>query len=148
MKVLLDTNVVLDAILDREPWSKNARRIWKLHLDNKIDANIIAVSVTNIFYICRKLIGLDRAWSAVRLCVEDFPILTVGRMELRKTLEVSGLDFEDDLQARCAEINTMDYIISRDRSGFLVTHIEILSPDEFLELIHPIQVIDPNKLNE
>jgi predicted nucleic acid-binding protein len=56
MIVLLDANIVIDFLVDREPFSQEANEILKACYDKRIDAYIAAHSVTNIFYILRKII--------------------------------------------------------------------------------------------
>ncbi len=55
-RVLLDTNVVLDVLLERDPWVVQAKTIWGAHLDHRIAAHITATSLTDIFYLSRRLI--------------------------------------------------------------------------------------------
>jgi len=64
-RVLLDTNVVLDALLERAPWVAEAKAIWEAHLGYRIAAHITATSLTDIFYVSRRLVGRPRAWLAV-----------------------------------------------------------------------------------
>jgi predicted nucleic acid-binding protein len=59
MKVLVDTNVVLDAIANREPFSNNAKKIINLILENKLEGFITANSTTDIYYIARKYLTPD-----------------------------------------------------------------------------------------
>jgi predicted nucleic acid-binding protein len=77
-RVLLDTNVVLDALLERDPWVAQAVTIWGAHLDKRIAAHITATSLTDIFYLSRRLIDRTRAWIAVGTCLDQLYILPVG----------------------------------------------------------------------
>lgn len=61
MRVLLDTDVVLDLLLDREPFVEAAAALWELNGQNKVDAYISAITPVNVFYIARKLKGGDMA---------------------------------------------------------------------------------------
>jgi predicted nucleic acid-binding protein len=60
-RVLLDTHVVLDALLDREPWVAQAKTIWAAQLNNRIAAHITAASLTDIFYLSRRLVDRTKA---------------------------------------------------------------------------------------
>lgn len=63
---LLDTNVVLDALLDRSPWNIQANAIWQAQLDKRFVAYITATTLTDIFYISRRYGGLEKAWQLIR----------------------------------------------------------------------------------
>ena len=64
MKTLLDTNVLLDLLLEREPWRAEAVAIAEASADGRIEAYVCASSITDIFYISRKLVGVERARQA------------------------------------------------------------------------------------
>lgn len=99
---LLDTNVVLDALLDRQPWSADAKALWQAHLNNQLAAHITATSLTDVFYISRRHAGRDRAWLAVQACLDQLYIISVGFNELHVATTMGGSDFEDSLQIACA----------------------------------------------
>ena len=135
-QVLLDTNVLLDALLAREPWAKQALAICAANDDGRITAYVTASSITDVFYVSRRLGGLEGAISAVKSCLRNFEISTVDRNSLEQALQLSGNDFEDNLQIVCATINGLDAIVTRDNSGFQATTIPVLSPDEFLATLN------------
>jgi predicted nucleic acid-binding protein len=68
MNVLLDTNIVLDVLLKREPWVLDSQRIWHACDEQRIQGYLIASTLTDIFYIARKLVGREAALEAVELC--------------------------------------------------------------------------------
>ena len=78
IRVLLDTNVVLDALLNRQPWNTRARAIWQAHLDNQIAAHITATSATDVFYVARRHAGREQAWLAIRACLDQLYLIAVG----------------------------------------------------------------------
>jgi predicted nucleic acid-binding protein len=82
-RVLLDTNVVLDVLLDRHPWNVQAIAIWQAHLQNQIAAHMTATSVTDVFYVARRLAGRDQAWRAIRACLDQLYVIAVGATERR-----------------------------------------------------------------
>jgi predicted nucleic acid-binding protein len=61
MRILLDTNVILDVLLDREPWVPDAAQVWRMCSDGRLTGFVCASSMTNIFYIARRLTDLTRA---------------------------------------------------------------------------------------
>ncbi|HLB46163.1 MAG TPA: PIN domain-containing protein [Anaerolineales bacterium] len=95
MRVLLDTNVVLDVLLRRDPWLKEA--LWQANDDSRLVGYISASTLTDIFYVARKLAGLDAARRAVRICLDAFEICPIDRSTLELAAALSGADFKDNL---------------------------------------------------
>ena len=115
-RVLLDTNVVLDVLLDRHPWNVQAIAIWQAHLRNEIAAHMTATSVTDVFYVARRLAGREQAWRAIRACLDQLYVIAVGATELQAAVNSGGRDFEDGLQVACATAAGLDAIVTRDRN--------------------------------
>ena len=132
MRVLLDTNILLDVLLNREPWVNEARQIWLNNDTGQLDAYSTASTLTDIFYVARRIAGLEKARAAIRICLDAFAICPVDRMALEQAAALSGNDFEDNLQIVCARINGLDAIVTRDKAGFSTTSPLILSPSELL----------------
>src|SRR5205823_5493888 len=102
VKVLLDTNVVLDVLLNRQPFISDSQQVWQATDQGRIDGYITATTVTDIFYLARKLFGVGSAESAIRVCLATFQICPVDRRTLEMALSLSGSDFEDNVQIACA----------------------------------------------
>lgn len=134
-RVLFDTNVLLDLLLEREPWAEDAKALYAAHLDGRLLGHITATTLTDVFYIARRHAGRERAWDAVRLALDQFAILAVGRNRLTTASGLPGEDFEDNLQLACATSLSLDAIVTRDPAGLGGTTIEVLSPPELLNRI-------------
>lgn len=132
-RVLLDTNIVLDVLLKREPWVQAASAIWRAADAGQIGAYISANTVTDIFYIARKVAGWPKARVAVQLCFESFGICTIDRAVLESALALPGSDFEDNLQLACAVANGLEAIISRDMTGFEVATLPVFTAEAFVQ---------------
>ena len=132
MHVLLDTNVVLDVLLNRQPWVSEAAAIWQANDVGQIDAYLVATTLTNIFYVARRLTNMDTARAAVRTCLEAFEICVVDRLALEQAEKLSGGDFEDNLQIACASQAGLDAIVTRDPTGFQTSAVLVLTPTELL----------------
>ena len=102
MEVLIDTNVVLDVPLQRQPWETDASAIWAACDQGRLDGFVTASAITNIFYIARRASGLPAAHAAVRVCLDAFNICAVNRQTLGQALTLPGSDFEDNVQIACA----------------------------------------------
>lgn len=129
---LLDTNVVLDALLDRMPWNIQANAIWQAQLDRQFVAYITATTLTDIFYISRRHGGLEKAWRLIRAVLDQLSIISVGPRELRLATRLAGSDFEDNLQVACAISRQLDLIVTRNLTGFSGNNILILTPPQML----------------
>jgi predicted nucleic acid-binding protein len=133
MKVLLDTNVILDLVLEREPWRAAAEAIAQAGADGRLQAHVCASSITDIYYISRKLVGAERARIIIRLCLARLHIVSVTRDPLDAAERRGGSDFEDDLQTECAILAHLDGIVTRDPSGFAASAIPVLTADQSLD---------------
>lgn len=132
MRVLLDTNVILDLMLRRDPWRVEAEAIAQAGADGRLQAHVCASAITDIFYISRRLIGAERARDIVRLCLDRLQVVSVTHGLLDAAERRGGGDFEDDLQAECAAESHLDAIVTRDPKGFASSPVPALTPAELL----------------
>ena len=132
MHILFDINVVLDVLLNRKPWVTEAAAVWRANDEGQIVGYILASAMTDIFYIARRLAGLEIARTTVRTCLEAFGICTVDRQALEQAETLPGNDFEDNLQIACASIAGVDAIVTRDKDGFKDATIPVWTPAELL----------------
>jgi len=132
IQVLFDTNVVLDALLKRAPWEADAAACWKASDEGRIMGCLTASALTDIFYISRKLKGIDVARDAVRICLDAFAICIVDRQSLEQAIDLPSSDFEDNLQIVCATLAGLDAIVTRDKDGFQASTLAVLTPTELL----------------
>ena len=127
-KYLLDTNVLLDLLLNRSPWAADAARLWDAHRNGQIRALVAAFSLPTIFYIVRKQGGLAAARTAVQACLTTLDIASTDQSTLRAAHALGGTDFEDDLQIARAIQAGVDAIVTRDPRGFAASPILELTP--------------------
>jgi predicted nucleic acid-binding protein len=132
MLILLDTDVILDVLLAREPWLDEAAALWRAHEEGRIRASIAATTVTNIFYIVRRSAGLERARAAVRICLDTFEVIPVDRPALEAAATMSGGDFEDNVQIACALHAGLDLIVTRNIPDFVGGPVAALTPTQAL----------------
>lgn len=133
MNVLIDTNVILDAMLSRSPFKEAAEKLFLLAAEDKIEACITASSVTDIYYLLNKYLkNSDQCKQALLKLFAIFKILDVTGTDCEKALEMAMSDYEDALLATCAKRNKMDYIITRNLKDFTNSPTKIMSPDDFL----------------
>jgi predicted nucleic acid-binding protein len=132
LNVLIDINVPLDIFLVREPWFSDAKKVWAAHTRRAIVGHIAAHGFTNLFYIARRTVGAEKAREAVRLCLQTFEVIPVGRQELEYADSLEGSDIEDNLVLACASLAGLDAIVTRDPKGFAGSPVPVLTPAELL----------------
>lgn len=137
MRVLFDTNVVLDILLNREPWVAEAKALWQANDDGRVIGYITATTLTDIFYVARRLANPEIAYQAVRTCLELLEICAVDRQSLEYALAFPGKDFEDNLQLACAHLFRLDAIVTRNIADFAGGPIPAFTPAEVLAQIQP-----------
>lgn len=136
MKVLFDTNILLDAILEREPFAKEAELLLELVDSGQVIAYVTATTLTDIFYIVRRQTKqTELAKRAIRTILETLHIAGVDRGIFESALELEIEDFEDGVQAACAIEYQVDGIVTRDITGFSKIDIPSLSISELQQLL-------------
>ena len=136
MRVLFDTNVLLDALLERDPFVENAVFLLNAVRARKINGFMSATTVTDIYYLVRKRTkSSDKALKAVTNLLRLMNICPVDRMILEAAAFLEGTDFEDNIQLACAASLELNAIVTRDKNGFTASPISIMSPVELKMLI-------------
>lgn len=135
MKVLFDTNVVLDVLLDREPHTDAAARLFALVDSGRLEGSICATTVTTIYYIAAKSFGRKRAHDQVRELLGLFDIAGVGREVLDRALELDFADFEDAVVHEAAKADGASAIVTRDGGDFINASLPVFDPRELLAAI-------------
>ena len=137
MKVLLDTNVILDYILSREPYVKNIVRLFDIICKDEIKGVFTANSVTDIYYIIAKRLGDAAARKALWNLLNILVIIGVDGDDCVLVLDMSIADFEDAVIVVCAPKNNIDYIVSNDKELLDVDSniAQVISSDNILRLI-------------
>lgn len=133
---LFDTNIILDLLLSRVPWAVEAARLLAAAKAGEIRAFVSASSITDIFYVCRKILGASQARVAIERCLNAFEIIAVDEGLLRQALSLPIDDLEDALQVACAARWNLDVIVTRDAIGFMNSPIPAISPSEALARLH------------
>lgn len=136
MRILVDTNVILDYILEREPYNDDAAVIMKAVQEKVVSGCIAAHTITNIFYILRKCFTVEaRRELLLELCVL-FEVEEIGLKKLRDALHNERFDdFEDCLQMVCADNFHADYIVTRNIDDFKNSSVQCITPARFCKLL-------------
>lgn len=136
MKVLIDTNVIIDALTSREPWNENAETIFIMAANHMMDMYITASSATDIYYLVRKYLhSADQAKQVMEKLYSLVGILTVSAAECIDALASSVSDYEDAVVERASVKANMDYIITRNVKDYQQGMVKAISPNDFIILM-------------
>ena len=136
LRVLVDTNILLDQLLQRTPWFEQAQPFWQAHDNGQIKAFFPASSLTDIYYIGSKRMGKDASRKGIEWCLQELGIISVTYSTLQAAYTINGPDFEDDLIIACAQKGQCDYIVTRDATGFPHALIPSLEPLVMIEMLN------------
>lgn len=132
MRILFDTSIVLDVLLNRQPWVQDSSALWQASDTGRVTGYITATTATNIFYIARRQADLSTAFQAVDTCLQAFGICNVDRQSLAYARTLLGSDFEDNLQIACAVLSLLDAIVTRDPLDFKSSPIAVYAAAQIL----------------
>jgi predicted nucleic acid-binding protein len=136
MQLMIDTNILLDVLLEREPFFSSSRAVLQLCENKKVYGFLSASSATDIFYITRKALqSTELAYKALGSVLDIVKVLTVTNEDVLSAYMQHASDFEDCLLATCAKSNKCSAIVTRNKKDFLAFGIKLLSPEELLESI-------------
>jgi len=136
MKLLIDSNVILDVLLKREPYYKNSVKLNILAEKGYVTCYVSASSVTDIFYIAKKeLKNKDVALELLKNILKIIHIAAVTENNIHEALDLQWDDFEDSVQYIAGQSILAEYIITRNPKDFTNSEIQIISPEEFINQI-------------
>lgn len=131
MKMLIDTNVIMDALVGREPFLAKSEFVVNLCGERLIHGYIAAHTVTNLFYLLRKYYPSDQCKAMLLATLNLFEVIQIDRDKLIPALQNESFkDFEDCLQMECGKMAKVNYIVTRDMKDFANSDIPCLTPDE------------------
>ena len=133
MKVLIDTNVILDVLCNRKGLAEDSKKVWKLCEVKKIEGVISALSVPNIVYILRKELTPKKTKNVLSELSLIFDVADLKSDDLLKAAELQFSDYEDALQSTCAKRIKAEYIITNNIKDFLSSKVPAIKPAHFLE---------------
>lgn len=135
MRVLVDTNVVLDVLLDRKTFSGPAARIFALVEESRIEGFLCATTVTTVDYLLARTLPADEARRALQRLLDLFEIAPVNRPVLEQALRSGISDFEDAVLEQAAHLVGAEAITTRNVRDFKRSVITVLDPPELLSAI-------------
>jgi len=132
MRVLLDTNVVLDLLLDRDPFSELAQAIFLKIESKQIQGFLCPTTLTTLYYLLGKHLDKKRCNQTMENLLTLFEITNLTKPVLVESVRSVGSDFEDSVIYTSAKYTDVDVIVTRDATGFKNATIKVMPPQEFL----------------
>lgn len=132
-KVLIDTNICLDAILYRKPFANHALQMIEAAESGLYEGVIDAHSFDTIFYLLRRDYGKEKIYAVFAELRKALGIADVTRDVVDKALNLQWPDFEDAIQYQAAIAAGCQALITRNARDFKQDSLPVLSPDQFLE---------------
>jgi predicted nucleic acid-binding protein len=135
MRILFDTNVVLDVLLDRQPHAEASASAWAAIETGAAEGMLAAHAVTTIHYLVRKERGNARAKRIVSAILRVFKVALVDGAVVQVALHLPFSDFEDAVTSAAARVADCDYIVTRDPKGFRNSAVRALTPEAVIPLL-------------
>ncbi len=131
MKVMIDTNIIIDVLTERQPFFPASHKILTLCEKKIIHGYITASTVTDIFYIVRRHThDTELAYKCLGFLLNIIKILPVTNENILAAFVAKAKDFEDRLLAECALANGCSYIITRNLDDYKDFGVPLLTPEE------------------
>lgn len=135
MKVLIDTNIILDVLCKRPNLYEDSAKIFKLCEVKRISGVISALSIPNIVYILRKELDADKTKEILDTLMLIFSVADLKADDLKKAANMKFKDYEDAVQSACAARIKANYIVTRNIKDFSESKITAIKPSELLDRI-------------
>lgn len=133
-KILIDTDVILDFLFDRQPFSDDASILLSFCENKKIKGYITPVMISNIYYLLRKIAKHDKVISDIKKLLEIVDIAVIDKESVINALNSDFKDFEDALQNFSKiDNNIVKLIITRNIKDYKTSRLPIMTPETYLK---------------
>jgi predicted nucleic acid-binding protein len=134
-RILFDTNVILDVLLDRKPFADGSAAAWAAAETGAAEGMIAGHAVTTIHYLVRKQRGNAGARRTVAAILRVFKVAAIDGAVIQEALPLPFADFEDAVTAAAARVAGCDYVVTRDPKGFRSSPVQPLRPEAVAPLL-------------
>ena len=131
-KILVDSDVILDLMLERDPFFNPAAELFNMIEKKRIKASVSALHFSNLHYIIRKVKGNELAKSVLRKLAILVNILSIDEKTIELALESDFPDFEDAIQYYACLDNDIDVIVTRNKKDYKTGKLPVMSAEEYL----------------
>ena len=135
MKILFDTNVVLDVLLERQPFYEKSLSVFKYVEDTKISGYVCATTITTIHYFVQRSLGREKARVVIRNLLTLFTTAPVTHSTLTTVAYANIDDFEDSVISEAAICANVNAIVTRNERDFINAAIPVYTPTALIPLL-------------
>lgn len=132
-RLFFDTNVLLDHLLDRDPFADDAAELWSMAERREVVGCIAAISFNFIYYIVRHEANERAARMAIKGLRDVFEVVEVDAQIINQAIDSKFGDFEDAIQHACAQRAGATHLVTRDGAGFRHAEMPVVAPDAYLK---------------
>lgn len=130
--ILVDTNIILDIVLERVPFVEQAVQLLQKTQDSGIEIFLSATTITDLYYIIRKAKGKDVAIKFLKNLLAFVEIASVDKNVILQALESDIADFEDAVQENSAINENISTLVTRNEADFRNSTLDVYTPEEYL----------------
>lgn len=135
-KVLIDTDVILDFLFDRKPFSEDAAQILSWCENSKIQGFVTSIMLSNIYYLLRKTAKHEKVIENLKMLLNIVDVITTNKDAVLDALHSQFKDFEDALQNFSAQnSNEIKVIITRNSKDYKTSNLAIMEPETYINLV-------------
>ena len=134
-KILFDTNVVLDVLLDRQPYVEASAAAWAAVETGISEGMMAAHAVTTIHYLVRKEMGIAKARCIISAILRVFGVAAVDGVVVQEALQLPLSNFVDAVTAAAARLAGCECVVTRDPKGFRGSPVRSLTPEAVMPLL-------------
>lgn len=135
MKILFDTNIVLDVLMDRLPYSDAATVLFSKVEDGSVMGYLCGTTITTVHYLAAKTIGTVRAREEIKSILSLFEVAPVNRHVLEAALAAGFDDFEDAVIHEAARHVGAEAIVTRNQKDFKASRIPVYTSEEMAKIV-------------
>lgn len=135
MKLLLDTNIVLDLLMDRMPFADAAAELFSKVEDGSATGYLCGTTITTVYYLAAKVVGTPKAQEEIKKLLSLFEVAPVNRHVLQSALAAGFADFEDAVIHEAARHVGAEAIVTRNQKDFKKSKIPVYSAEEMVKVL-------------
>jgi len=132
--LFIDTDVIIDFLVDRKPYSREAAIIFTLIDHKKLKGYVSSMTFSNLFYVLRKIEPQKKVFSKLNSLSKLLTVLKVDEQNIRDAIDSGFPDFEDSIQYYCAlDCKKVEVILTRNTKDYKNSRLPVMTPGDFLK---------------
>ena len=132
-KVFVDTDVIVDHLTDRQPYANYSTLVFELHEQKRIQLYMSALSVNNIYYVSRRLIGEKKTLRLIDRLIDNIEVIGTTKTEIKNAFQTGFKDFQDSIQYSTAQtVKGIESIIRRNVKDYRKSKIAVFTPEVYV----------------